>query len=350
MAGTKTLSLSPALITIFALLMGHGVCQAQDLTAALPAPLVVTLDGGRLKEAGLVNDAVEGQAIQDAMAASGANLVLFRAAVRANSENADITDQVIARVRGATDFAVTKAFAPRLEVLDMAAAKKFGATQDETTINNAVNSWMRETNANLVLDKQAVLLANADTADVTGTPDVTGNVIATITHKPAQATARPLEGRVMVISRTALLQYSKAGRDISRQVQAYIDTAKRELGERPAELKKKGTALQEELPTLSRDETALRVQAFKGEEEALQASVQLRDAQIRNGMETARHVMEQVLGPVLTKMMKDRGVDLVLDLAATPTGLKKLDPGAFKDMVAAYLRSKGSQTAGGHQN
>ena len=133
------------------------------------------------------------------------------------------------------------------------------------------------------------------------------------------------QGRLMVISRTALLQYSKAGQDISRQTQAYIDTAKQELGAQAAELEKKGTSLQEELPTLSQTERDRRLQVFKNEEEALRASARQRDAQIRNGVETARHVMEQAFGPVVAKMMKDHRVDLVLDKNATSAGFPGLD-------------------------
>ena len=319
MTRQKSFRLWPAFITLFSLLAGHGPGHAQD-AAALPLPLVVTLDDVRLNKSGVADDAVTGQAIRDCMTASGANLVLRRAAIRASSENADITDQVIARVKGAPgDCLAAKAFAPRLEALDIPAAKKFGETQDETAIINAATRWMNDSKANLVLEKQAIVIANNAAADITG------NVIATITHKPAEAAARPIEGHVMVISRTAIMQYSKAGQDISRQVQAYTDNAKQELRQRGAELEKKGKALQDALPKLSRDEKALRFTVFKEESEALQAVVRAKDAQIRSDFETARHVMEEALGPLLMKLTKERGADLVLDIDATSAGVPGLD-------------------------
>ena len=287
----------------------------------MPPPLVVTLDLVRLKDAGISDDALLGQAIQDAVTASGANLVLRQEAIRASSERSDITDQVIARVKktASEDHPAAKAFAPRLEVLDMAAAKKFGATEDETAINDAAARWMKDTKANLVLDKQAVVVGTDVAADVTG------NVIGTITHSPSQTTPRPFQGRIMLLDRMTLLQSSKAGQDVSRQAQAYVDAAKQELGQRQAALEKMGNALKEDLPTLSAEEKATRLKVFKDETDAIQAAARAEDAQIRDGVEQARHVMERALEPVLSKMMMDHGAAIVLDRQATCASFPGLD-------------------------
>jgi Skp family chaperone for outer membrane proteins len=278
------------------------------------------LDVVRLRDLGISDQTALSQAVRDSMTASGANLALWRTAIRVSSEDADITDQVIARIKGETvDHPSAKAFAPRLEALDMEAAKRFGATHDEVAINAATTNWMKDSKANLVLDKQAFLVAATDAADVTG------DVIATLTHKPAQTMVRPVEGRIMTVGRKALMQYSKAGQDIARQMKVYADAAKQEFGQRGAELEKKGKALQEAFPTLSRDEKALRLTVFKEEEEALEASVQRRDAQIKEAFEAARHAVELAFQPVLLKMMRDHGVEAVLDLDAAYASSPGLD-------------------------
>ncbi|HKX65184.1 MAG TPA: OmpH family outer membrane protein [Rhizomicrobium sp.] len=305
---------------MFFLLICHSAGHAQALQSPPSIPvLVVTLDGARLKDADPANNTVTRQAIMDSMTASGANLVLFRAAIRASSENADITDQVVARIMGAANFATTKAFAPRLEVLDMAAAKKFGKTEDETAINKAAEAWMRDTGANLVLDSAAVVVSGSTALDVTG------NVISTITHTPVETRAQPLEGRMVLMGRITLMQNSKVGQDIFRQAAAYAEAAEQELGPRNAALQETGKTLQDALSTLSPDEKARRLDAFKKEAAAIQALALSKDAQIREGVEVARHSVEEALGPLLSEAMKDRGADLVLDSAAVFTAPPGLD-------------------------
>lgn len=318
MARTKPIRLLPALL--LSLLLGGGACRAQDLAGALPAPQVVTLDTGRVKAAGIADDALLRQAISDLMKESGANFVLRQEAIRASSEQADITDLLIARMKGpAGDRPAIKAFTLRLEVLDIPAAKKFGATQDEAAINGAAAKWMRESNANLVVDKQAVVISN------TNAIDVTGNVIASVTNKPAQPAPRPLEGQIRLLDRNAVMQYSKAGQDIARRVRAYADAAKQELGQRGAALQAKGQALHEELPKLSPDEKTRRMQAFREEAAAIQKAAKAKDAQLKEAYERARHLVELALEPVMSKMMKEHGIDLVLDTGAVSSAYPGLD-------------------------
>jgi len=322
------------LSAIFFLIACPSAVHAQAVQNAPSAPLlVVTLDSVRLKDADLANNPVTRQAVMDSMAASGANLVLFRTAIRASTENADITNQVVARIRGATDFAPTKAFAPRLEALDMAAAKKFGKTEDEAAINKAVEACMKISGANLVLDRGVVVLSD------TVAWDVTGNVIAMVTNTPADAMARPLEGRLVLMGRGAVMQNSKVGQDIFRQAAAYADAAKAELGVRNDALQKAGNKLKDDLPALSPDEKARRMDAFRGEGAAIQALASSKDAQIRQGVEAARHSVEQALESVLSQAMKDRDAHLVLDSAAFFTAPSDLDiTGQVVEGLDARLR------------
>ena len=309
MARAKSISFLSFRGAVFSLLVGGGVCQAQEQTAVLPAPLAVTLDVVRLKDAGISDQTALSQAVRDSMTASGANLVLWRTSIRASSEDADITDQVIARLKGEkSDRPPAKAFAPRLEALDMEAAKKFGATQDEAAITAATANWMRDSKANLVLDKQAFLVAAIDTADVTG------NVIATLTHQPPPPMARPVDGRIMTVGRKALMRYSKAGQDIARQMKADADAVKQDLFQKGLALQQEGKTLEADLPKLSPQEKAARLKAFKEGSEALQAEAETRNAQLHTGYDAALLAVEQAFDPVLRKMMKDHGVDAVLDL------------------------------------
>ena len=110
----RTPILLPSSLFLICALIFSDAGHAQD-AVALPRPLVVTLDDARLKEAGIADDAPTGQAIRSAMTASGANLVLRNQALGTRLENADITDQVIAMVKGAAQSRpAAKAFAPRM--------------------------------------------------------------------------------------------------------------------------------------------------------------------------------------------------------------------------------------------
>jgi Skp family chaperone for outer membrane proteins len=105
--------------------------------------------------------------------------------------------------------------------------------------------------------------------------------------------------KIVVLDKVAIFQYSKAGQDISRQVQAYADQAKNDLTAQGNALQAEGRTLQQQVAILAPDLKAKRVAAFQAKEQGLQTRAQKKDAQIKAAFYSARQAMEKVLGPIL---------------------------------------------------
>ncbi|HEY4078601.1 MAG TPA: OmpH family outer membrane protein [Rhizomicrobium sp.] len=126
----------------------------------------------------------------------------------------------------------------------------------------------------------------------------------------------PPQPKIVVIDRAAILQYSKVGQDIARQVQGYAAQAKKDLTGQGQSLQAEGRQLQQQVAILAPDVKQKRVAAFQAKEQALQGAAQKKDDQIKAGFFQARQAMEQQLGPILQEIVKERGANLVLDKQA----------------------------------
>jgi outer membrane protein len=132
----------------------------------------------------------------------------------------------------------------------------------------------------------------------------------------APALADPPPPKVVVLDRAAIMQFSKAGQDIARQMQTYSNQAKIELQNRGKALQQEGRDLQQQVAILAPDLKAKRLAAFQAKEQSLQGDVQKKDEQMRASFAQARQVMEQKLGPILQQLVKERGANMVLDKQA----------------------------------
>jgi Skp family chaperone for outer membrane proteins len=122
--------------------------------------------------------------------------------------------------------------------------------------------------------------------------------------------------KIVVIDRAAIMQFSKAGQDIAKQIQSYAAQAKTDLTAQGRALQTEGRALQQQVAILAPDIKAKRVAAFQAKEQALQGAAQKKDEQLKAGLYAARQQMEQALGPILQTIVKERGANLVLDKQA----------------------------------
>jgi outer membrane protein len=132
----------------------------------------------------------------------------------------------------------------------------------------------------------------------------------------ALAASAPPQPRIVVIDRGAILQFSKVGQDIARQVQAYATQAKNDLSAQGRALQKEGQALQQQVAILAPDLKQKKIAAFEARQSSLQSAAQKKDEQIRGGFIAARAAVEKVLGPLLQDIVKERGANLVLDKQA----------------------------------
>jgi len=128
--------------------------------------------------------------------------------------------------------------------------------------------------------------------------------------------ADPPQAKIVVIDRTAIMQFSKVGQDIAKQMQAYANQAKNDLSSQGKALQAEGRNLQQQVAILAPDVKQKRLDAFRAKEEALQGAAQRKDEQLKAAFGQARATMEQTLGPILQQLVKERGANLVLDKQA----------------------------------
>lgn len=128
--------------------------------------------------------------------------------------------------------------------------------------------------------------------------------------------ADPPQAKIVVLDRAAILQFSKVGQDIARQMQAYANQAKADLQGQGRALQNEGRQLQQQVAILAPDVKQKRLEAFQAKERSLQGSAARKDEQLKAGFAQARATMEQTLGPILQQLVKERGANLVLDKQA----------------------------------
>lgn len=119
--------------------------------------------------------------------------------------------------------------------------------------------------------------------------------------------------RILVLNRDAILQGSKVGQDIIRQVNQYTQQARAQFQGQEQALQNEGRALQQQVAILSPAAKKQKVAAFEAKERSLQQQVQVRQNQIQGGVFQARQKVEQALGPILQGIMQERGAALLLD-------------------------------------
>src|ERR1700761_4160248 len=130
------------------------------------------------------------------------------------------------------------------------------------------------------------------------------------------ALADPPQPKIVVLDRAAIMQFSKAGQDIAKQIQAYSTQAKADLQNQGRALETEERTLQQQVAILAPDVKAKRIAAFQAKQQALQAQVQKKDEQMRYAFAQARQQMEGKLGPILQGLVKARGANMVLDKQA----------------------------------
>lgn len=128
--------------------------------------------------------------------------------------------------------------------------------------------------------------------------------------------ADPPPAKIVVLDRAGIMQFSKAGQDIAKQMQTYAAQAKADLQSRGRALETEERGLQQQVAILAPDLKAKRIAAFQAKQQALQADVSKKDEQMRYALAQARQVMEAKLGPILQQLVKERGANMVIDRQA----------------------------------
>lgn len=143
--------------------------------------------------------------------------------------------------------------------------------------------------------------------------------------RPAGAPAGTPVPKILVINRAMILQNSKVGQDIVRQVQGFTQSAETEFKAEGEGLRHDGQALQQQIAILAADVKAKKIKDFQTRQAAFQQKVQSRQGQIQYGVLRARQQVEQALGPILQGIMTERGANLLLDRQAVVLGTVDVD-------------------------
>lgn len=133
---------------------------------------------------------------------------------------------------------------------------------------------------------------------------------------PAVSSGPTPEPVLVVVDRAAIMQLSKAGQDIGRQVQDFTAKTKSELDGQVKSLESEGNALKRDAPGMAPDARAKRVAAFEQKQAALQKVIDRKQAQVQAAVGKGRAAMEKALAPILKDVTKEHGVNLVLDKQA----------------------------------
>jgi outer membrane protein len=130
------------------------------------------------------------------------------------------------------------------------------------------------------------------------------------------AFADPPPAKIVVLDRAGIMQFSKAGQDIAKQVQAYAAQAKADLQGRGRALEEEEKTLQQQVAIMAPDLKAKKIASFQARQQALQRDVAGKDDQMRYAVAQARAQMEAKLGPILQQLVKERGANMVIDRQA----------------------------------
>ena len=141
--------------------------------------------------------------------------------------------------------------------------------------------------------------------------------------------------RLIVIDRNFILQRSSAGQEMLAQAQALSKQAETEFKAQEAALTTEAGQLQQQLAILAPDVRDQKEKDFTTKQQAFQARVTQRQAEIQAGFNKTARQLEVALEPILKAIMTERGANMVLDrtsvilssvdIDVTPVAVQRLD-------------------------
>ncbi|MBL9098781.1 MAG: OmpH family outer membrane protein [Alphaproteobacteria bacterium] len=160
-----------------------------------------------------------------------------------------------------------------------------------------------------------------------------GSVTAMSQPKPAAApaaAAKPATGRapaavILFLDRATVLRQSAVGKDMYNQVENLAKKMETDFAPENKKLQADVQALQQQAAVLSPEVRQQKVKELENRRQAFQKKVQDRQAAIQAGLANSRTSVEKALGPILEKIMTERGANLLLDRGLVVLGATDLD-------------------------
>jgi outer membrane protein len=142
--------------------------------------------------------------------------------------------------------------------------------------------------------------------------------------------------KVVVLDRVAILQFSKVGRDVARQLQSLGVQNKNNFEAQQKSLAAEGQQLRQQVAILAADARQKKEDAFNAKVRSIQDSAERRQAQIQQAAAQSQAAIAAALSPIISEIVKERGANLVVDKSAvifasnnafdiTPDAIARLD-------------------------
>ena len=142
---------------------------------------------------------------------------------------------------------------------------------------------------------------------------------------PAAPGAKAPPATILFLDRATVLRQSAVGKDMATQVEAMVKKMNTDFDPENKKLQADVQALQSQAAVLAPDVRQAKIKDLESRRQAFQKKVQDRQASIQAGLAQGRTKVEQALGPILEKLMVERGANLLLDRGLVVLGQNELD-------------------------
>jgi outer membrane protein len=123
---------------------------------------------------------------------------------------------------------------------------------------------------------------------------------------------------IAVLDRGAILQYSKVGQDIMRQMQAFTNQARDRIQGQRKSLDNDIAQFQQQEATMAADARQKREAALQQRNQTLQNAAAREENTLKAAMGAAHNEVAKQIEPILQQIVAQRGVNMVLDKSAVP--------------------------------
>jgi Skp family chaperone for outer membrane proteins len=120
----------------------------------------------------------------------------------------------------------------------------------------------------------------------------------------------------VVLNRAEILQASKAGQDIARQLQQLARQNQANFEAQQKSLANEGQQLRQQVAILAADVRAKREEAFNAKVRSATESAERRQTQIQQAATQSQQALGSAVTPIIAEIVKARGANLVVDKAA----------------------------------
>ena len=169
----------------------------------------------------------------------------------------------------------------------------------------------------------ASMYLNANAASTAPTPPKP--TAAAAPAAPGAPVAKAPQAVILFLDRATVLRQSAVGKDMATQVEAMVKKMEADFAPENKKLQADVQALQSQAAVLAPDVRQQKIKDLESRRQAFQKKVQDRQASIQAGLAQARTKVEQALGPILEKIMIERGANLLLDRGLVVLGATDLD-------------------------